>query len=117
MALILKKSIFIHVAKTGGTWISELLRQSGLIVAETKDPHASCSETVLEFPSASGLLSFAFVRHSITWWKSYWSYKMKVGWDPKNRVDSTCAAERFETFIRNVLDRHPGYLSRRYWEM
>lgn len=117
MALILRKSVFIHVAKTGGTWVSELLKQSGLVVGETRDPHASLAETVLEIPTAGSLPSFAFVRHPITWWKSYWSYKVKVGWDPKNRVDSTCTADKFETFIRNVLDRHPGYLSRRYWEM
>lgn len=117
MALILKNGVFIHIAKTGGSWVAELLRQQGLVAAATARSHVNFKETISEVPAAAGLPSFAFVRHPVTWWKSYWAYRMKTGWDPNHPVDKVSQSEVFEDFIRKMLDRAPGYLSRRYREM
>jgi hypothetical protein len=109
VALILKNGVFIHIAKTGGSWVAELLRQQGLVAAATARSHVNFKETISEVPAAAGLPSFAFVRHPVTWWKSYWAYRMKTGWDPNHPVDKVSQSEVFEDFIRKMLDRAPGY--------
>lgn len=117
MALILKNGVFIHIAKTGGSWVAELLRQQGLVTAATGRSHVNLQQTISEVPSATGLPAFTFVRHPVTWWKSYWAYRMKTGWDVNHPVDKVSQSDVFEDFIRKMLELQPGYLSRRYREM
>jgi len=59
---------------------------------------------------------FAFVRHPLTWYRSYWAWKSKLFfWNPYNPLDRTCANPDFEIFIRNVLTHFPGgYLNNIY---
>lgn len=117
MAFRLGQSIFIHVPKTGGTWVTSLLSKLGFI-KETYPlhPHVSLREIVSRFPALSGLPSFAFVRHPFGWYQSFWAYRETHGWDPKNLLDG-CRAVTFQEFIENVIVRRPGHLSWRYDEL
>ena len=55
---------------------------------------------------------FAFVRHPLGLYRSYWQFKMTYGWDPHNELDQLCKADDFSTFVRSVLSRLPGVYSR-----
>lgn len=69
MAIVLPKSVFYHMPKTGGSWIAEGLWtafQSSHIHVPDGHGHSSPIEY-----DAGDKPSFCFVRHPITWYKSY----------------------------------------------
>lgn len=53
-----------------------------------------------------GRFSFAFVRHPLNWYASFWSYRMLTGWDRMEPLDPCMAVLRAE---RRALTRF-GYL-------
>lgn len=55
-----------------------------------------------------GRFVFAFVRHPLEWYRSYWAYKMTVGWDKMNKSDNACKSKYFDEFITNIIDKNPG---------
>lgn len=116
MAVILPKSVFIHTPKTGGNWVETVLGKCGLIVHNTRGmgfAHAIHSDLpVLGHSAAAQLPSFTFVRHPASWWRSYWAFKMRNGWDAPNPIDETCKDPSFEGFIRKVLEHYPGLLAK-----
>jgi hypothetical protein len=61
-----------------------------------------------------GRFRFAFVRHPVEFYRSYWRFKMGAGWDPANPLDMDCAATDFPAFVRNVLRLYPGMCGRLY---
>ena len=58
------------------------------------------------------LFTFAFVRHPLTWYQSYFSYKQRKGWDPNNRWDDTVRCDSFTEFVEKSLDETPAYYSK-----
>jgi hypothetical protein len=56
--------------------------------------------------------TFAFVRNPLDYYKSYWSYKMRIGWE--NPFDNAFMDENFEQFVRNVMEGRPGWVSMLY---
>src|SRR5262245_18786572 len=115
MAILLRKSLFVHMAKTGGTWMTGLFKHAGVVEAQTGRHHVSWPDAVLELGDKRQ--GFAFVRHPASWWRSYWSYKRHKGWDAAHPIDTTCKSNDFRELMRRVLAHHPGYLSRRLQEM
>ena len=84
------RSIYIHLPKTGGTWLQEAARAAGL--STTAPPpragggpaahyHAGLADVYVD-----GHFSFAFVRHPLDWWRSYWGDRMRRGWQRDNAV-------------------------------
>lgn len=64
--------IFLHVPKTGGTWIRTALRLSGTVEQEFKDHHHFC-----DLPAdvqASPRRVFAFVRNPWDWYMSLYTH-------------------------------------------
>lgn len=117
MAFRLKNGIFIHVPKTGGTWVTGLLGKLGLTESTFPlHPHASLFDVVSFDPDMARLPSFAFVRHPYGWYQSFWAYREARGWDPNNLLD-TCRGATFQEFIGNVLLRRPGHYSTRLREL
>jgi len=107
--LVLQKSCFFHVPKTGGTWVTKAIKASGIRCLDCRvdgNPHLG-----LQFYSCPDRFRFAFVRHPVALYRSYWQFKMTYGWDPLNGLDMECQSDRFAVFIRNVLDRYPGAYS------
>ena len=47
--------------------------------------------------------TFGFVRHPLSFYQSYWRFKMRRGWRYENRFDRLMQAPDFPTFVRNVL--------------
>lgn len=104
--LILPNSCFLHVPKTGGGWVKNAIIASGIKYKDYKIddiPHIG-----LKHCPCPGKFKFAFVRHPVGLYRSYWQYKMTNAWDKKNMFDMACQSDSFHDFIRNVLDKYPG---------
>src|SRR5258708_1959653 len=125
MAVRLPNSTYIHLMKTGGWSIREALPRMKLNWGEVgrgNDP--AC---VLPFDNGSRPFTFVFIRHPLSWYRSYWAYRMQAdwkvhleqpitGWQTFGSVlDHECRANDFETWMRNVLEYAPeGFLTRIY---
>ncbi len=115
--LVLPNSRFLHIPKTGGIWVFHAITRTGIPLQRYLNKNGSQH---LNFAQCSGIapfkFTFAFVRHPLGWWKSYWQYKMGVNWHVNtfnhNRIDQECASDNFHTFIRNVIRKFPGHCSK-----
>lgn len=108
MAIRLPKSIFLHVPKCGGTWVRKALHACGLVQEELVKHVTLAEAQAIPSGAWNGLPGFAFVRHPIAWYRSYWAFKVEVGWDARNGLDNFIRADDFETFVRNCIREKPG---------
>ncbi len=107
--LILPKSCFLHVPKTGGSWVKKAIAAAGIPCKSYEmsgNPHIG-----LKNCPCPEKFKFAFVRHPVNLYRSYWQYKMTFGWDSDNLLDQTCQSDNFRQFIRHVLDQFSGVYS------
>lgn len=136
--LLSNGAVFIHVPKTGGTWVTRAMRHHGLSRGQIGWKHA-LPEHIDHVVRYHGLhflrrwafrgltpgalraaFKFVFVRNPVTWYESWWKFRAG-NWDsfrpqpeePQRPIDD-CGNDDFDTFLGNVLDRHPGHLSRMY---
>lgn len=135
MALVLPHSIFLHVPKTGGTWVRTAIDRAGIPNRESnrgQEPlgfrfHTDLTNTTDRGPLnltfrrrpgtwyiPGGRFCFAFVRNPLDWYRSYWAHRMRKGWKPRHKIDSVCASDEFETFVGHMLEKFPGYVSELY---
>jgi len=105
MAYLLRNNaVFLHVPKTGGTYIYELLRDLGEIRGPLGQNHTDFDRTfwhanmhhnlkvlryiMREWLSSSkaqlkmrpGCFTFCFVREPLTWYESWWRFMMSIRW-------------------------------------
>lgn len=104
MALLLKSGgIFLHIPKTGGSWVTKILKEQNLVKANFGHKHASFDRVVFRenfekshklIPSLMGRwftkyfartqlhedYMFCFVRHPLSWLESYWRYRVDHDW-------------------------------------
>jgi len=123
MSILLSNSVFLHIPKTGGTWVTSVMREAGLIKKKLiyEDPYMSSegvapsNHTILK-PEDSQPVVFSFVRHPLTWYRSYWAWKSRMfGWNPYNALDKKCGHPDFIQFIHRVITSYPeGYLGEMY---
>lgn len=107
--LILPKSCFLHVPKTGGSWVKKAITAAGIECREYAI--AGDSHIGLKDCPCPGKFKFAFVRHPVGLYRSYWQYKMTYGWDDANPLDLVCRSDDFHQFVRGVLDKFSGVYS------
>ena len=126
MAVLLPKSIYIHLMKTGGWSVRHTLSRMGLRLREIGRGHDPAS--LLPADERENRFTFVFIRHPLSWYRSYWAYRMQVnwvivhakqpitGWQTFGSIlDYECRAYHFETWLQNVLEFVPeGFLSRIY---
>jgi hypothetical protein len=105
--MLLPQSRFLHVPKTGGNWVSHALRVQFPGLRRMPKIH-----TTRRSAPNQDLFTFAFVRHPLTWYQSYFSYKQGKGWDPKNDWDVMVQSDSFEEFITVALEKTPAYYSK-----
>lgn len=121
MALVIPgRLVFIHIPKTGGTWVKTNLRPQIGGVIYTKANHAN-SWAHHGHPDLKDLrdiegFRFAFVRHPVDWWLSYWRHRQRRGgrWDLDLQLDRDVKAESIDQYVSNILDRRHGYASRMF---
>lgn len=122
MALLLPHSIFFHIPKTGGSWVRSAVSNAGIPVNEIiKMPakhYLNVGRLMHTFPTDVHLTDrfrFAFVRHPLTYYQSYWCFRMLRGWDSELTIDRTCQNDNFEKFVRAVLtEEAEGWVTRNY---
>ena len=113
--LILQNACFIHVPKTGGRWVRQALLNAGVSFEDFQlhnTPHVNLQDCPVPCR-----FKFAFVRHPLTMYRSYWQFKMTYGWDDNNYFDRDCQSGQFHDFVHKVLTQHPGAYGRRLDEM
>lgn len=115
--LVTPRTRFLHIPKTGGTWVSQALPAAGVPVRELARAspgvvaaHAGLAET----EDHADRFTFAFVRHPLDWWRSFWGHRMRVGWEPDHVIDSRACSEDFDEFIAQVVEHLPGHLNERF---
>ncbi|MFT5028006.1 MAG: hypothetical protein ACI9VS_000426 [Candidatus Binatia bacterium] len=143
MALILKDgTVFLHLPKTGGNWVTKVLRECGLAKGGLGHKHANMDRLLAPMNYRKSSLRahfkihrikkaltpkpfiFCFVRHPLAWYESWFNYmtQLKRNWrswgDENDLFDwhpnadlNGCGASNFNQFMRNVIDKRPGYVT------
>jgi hypothetical protein len=121
LALILPHSVFFHFPKTGGYFVREVIRRSG-IPFSVDDPENHSFHNIdpshLADEEISSRLKFIFIRHPMEWYASYWNHRNHVGWNGDlhpgwNAVQiyQSKGADSFEGFLEQVLREGVPFIS------
>jgi hypothetical protein len=122
MAIRLQRAIFIHVPKTGGTWVAEALRRAHLVEASIGPVHATPQEIRADPAYAERPIHFAIVRHPVSWYASLWAHRMDENWCEINATDwfsaasidrwgvltRRCKSATFDDFVQRCVNVFPG---------
>ena len=115
--------LFIHIPKTGGTWVERAAQQANLRIVRvpertTRKLHKHLTRDRYGY---DGALSWTVVRRPDEWYVSWYRYALARDWPAyRELVDhpqsclADCAAPSFEQFIERCLSKHRGYLSAMY---
>jgi hypothetical protein len=97
---------FLHVPKTGGSWATDAMCAAGVpaVHPEPSPIHAILADS-REYEDR---FTFAFVRHPLEYWRSYWAYRVRTGWNPEHKLDRAAASDKFDEFIEGVIAIDPG---------
>jgi hypothetical protein len=112
MAFLLKNgAVFLHIPKTGGTWIKHVLEDMGLIQAQLGHQHSDWDRAfwhdklhkdgkvakylirrAVRSPRAQARIEptcfkFCFVREPLRWYESYWRFMQALNWNWKTWGD------------------------------
>lgn len=115
--LVLPHSRFIHIPKTGGTWVKQAIRNSLRgpegrpgYVAECLD--ACCGHLPAREAPGQGLFTFACVRHPMAWYISYWRYRQAHGWCMEYDFDRLCRESDCARFLDLAVEHFPAHYTR-----
>ncbi len=117
-ALVLDHCVFLHVPKTGGTWVTSALREQGLVRATIHTADGADHPTAATVAAVTSLPIIASVREPVSWLQSYWCFFHVRAWRPSQRGPIPCldtlmdlTAPDFQTFAARYLSRRPGYVT------
>lgn len=119
MAVVLHNSIFLHIPKTGGEWVREVLWCSGLESLRLH-PGERKHADIAYFDANNNFgrnFRFAFVRHPVSWYRSYFTYQIGRRRDIKEislEQYLSGGTRSFGEFIQKVTEAAPGFLGRFY---
>lgn len=110
MALLTDKFLFLHIPKTGGSYVRECFKALGISGREIFHEHAffPAIERHISRAELEGKLVICFIRNPVTWYKSRWSFRMQFGWRMENPLDFNCASNDFNIFVNNCIDYAGG---------
>lgn len=119
-------ALFLHVPKTGGTWVRQVLDRSNVAWR-----YPGCDRLPYngEFRHALPMhwsqrpaIRFCFVRNPVDWYVSLWRWcnprekerALRWNWHPcKELIALWC--EDFEVWVTTCLDRYPAFYTRMLW--
>jgi hypothetical protein len=106
--------LFLHVPKTGGSYVAGALEAAlgarRVDFSESADRRERRGHAALRSFENSELFTLAFIRHPLSWYRSFWGYRMRRGWQMDHPLDSVARSEDFNEFATRVIERMPGYL-------
>lgn len=119
MALIVPsvEKVFIHVPKTGGTWVRRVIYMVDSDAEETGpfeiEDHFGLAEVRREHPRLAHWPAFGFVRKPETWYPSRWAWGRMTNFEEKIKLDVAANAHwmagvwdnDFNKFMDNVLQQ------------
>ena len=123
MSLRLSRTCFVHIPRTGGLWLGEVVRVLGLRCQVFKgdiDSHLEWSQLPDNWKA---LTAFSFVRHPLAWLKSRWSHALEINACPDyrhygvHRLFDECVRPTLTDTVRVILDRCPGLVTHTYTRM
>ena len=99
--------LFLHVPKTGGSWATDAMCSAGIRAHHPpgSPPHLGLAPT----SDYADRFTMAFVRHPLDYWRSYWAYRMRDGWDMSSELDGAVHSEDFTDFVERVITFAPGF--------
>ena len=114
-------AIYIHIPKTGGTSVRNYITALRI---RTENPNrraaSSRKHSMLWQLDEDCSYSFAFVRHPLRWYESFWKYQTNKWikyeqnrWHPWKGLEA-CASNNFNIFMENVIKKEPAYVTRMY---
>lgn len=123
MSLRLPHSVFVHIPRTGGLWLAEVVQRLDIKHQQFKgdvDSHFTYKELPeywRQFPA------FSFVRHPYAWLKSRWSHCIEHNLVPDHRnygvhrLFDECVRDTFEETVKAILQQRPGIVGQTYSTM
>jgi hypothetical protein len=121
--LINNKLLFIHCAKTGGTFFREMINSVGIPNIEVGAKHDSFNKIIKENPEMEFKECFGFVRHPVTWYRSRWAFakmsffkeKLQFNTEAQNHWMAKVWDDDLNQFIVNTLDQYPFGIASKYF--
>lgn len=123
MALYLPRSqaLFLHIPKTGGTWIETALERSQVLTQRPPQRRdVSIRHALPQHIHVDPRHVFAFVRHPLRWYESWWKFQAGTWhrfepsvWHPQRCLEP-CASDRFMEFVSSCAQQEPAYVTRMY---
>lgn len=107
MALKLPRSFFCHVGRTAGHRVRQTLDELGLSRGEVAGFHDWPSRCWNIEPSLIGTFTFCFVRHPLSWLRSYWMHQMQFGWEDFDEYSRLLRSWHFEEFLERSIQTYP----------
>lgn len=113
MPLVLTNSgaVFLHIPKTGGTWLRFALVRAGVDWKDVGPQHATTAESSWVSP---GKPRFTILRNPLEWYASYWAMRQYERNKGGFIIDHDCLSSNFNTFVELVCLKHPGFLTKLY---
>ncbi len=107
------KSMFLHLPKTGGTWIRFALRKAGVEWEDYGLQHLNYADSSSIHPDSP---RFTVLRDPFEWYASYWVMRQIEGWEANWILSYDCKHDDFNNFVQVVCLKHPGFLTAVYSE-
>ena len=105
MALVLPNSIFYHVGRTAGHFVRKTIVDMHIPTYEVGNFHDWPSCINLS-PEEENKLSFSFIRHPLSWLKSFWCIQMQRGWS-LDEYSVSLQSDSFSEFLIKAVEIYP----------
>ncbi len=115
MALYLPETdaLILEVTKTGSKWVRSAVANAQVRHQQVGPPGLR-GHGDLALHGRGFRFIACFVRHPLSWYRSYWAYRTERGWRPRFNLDRLCRSDDLVTFVRNAATRLPGMLTAHY---
>lgn len=110
MVLTNSGAVFLHIQKTGGTWLREAMTASGVPFRQEghwHDDHGANLERGYQ-------KFFTVVRNPLAWYASFFADRQRTGWGGDLLLGHDCASTSFEGFVARCYGKRRGFLTELY---